>query len=71
MSATVTKAIIHKWSIYISGDVSFTYYDDGTYYYRIGIRDNYFVIDKRLTASPGFAGTENIDWENVEATVII
>ena len=41
----------------------YVYYDDGTAYYRKGVRSGYFVVDIRLTASPGWAGTENTDWK--------
>ncbi len=39
-------------------------YTDGSAKYRDGVRDGKYVIDKALTAT-GFAGTENIDWENI------
>ena len=32
--------------------------------WRDGVRSGLYIIDKVLTAT-GFAGTENVDWENV------
>ena len=46
------------WSI-----PQYVYYDDGTAWYRKGVRDGYYVIDIRLTASPGWSGTKNTDWK--------
>lgn len=43
----------------------YVYYDDGTAWYRKGVRGGYYVIDIRLTASPGWSGTIDTDWENV------
>jgi hypothetical protein len=43
--------------------------DENGLQWRQGIRDGYIVLDVALTAT-GFAGTENVDWENVDKTVI-
>jgi hypothetical protein len=37
---------------------------DGTGVYRIGVRDEGFVIDVETTAT-GFDGDENTDWEEL------
>lgn len=42
----------------------YNYYAFGTSWYREGIRNNCYVIDKAITAT-GFAGTENTDWTNI------
>ena len=39
-------------------------YTDGVDTFRDGVRSGKWVIDVELSV-PGFAGTENIDWENV------
>jgi len=35
--------------------------------FRDGVRNGKYVIDKELTVT-GFAGTENVDWENIETS---
>lgn len=50
--------------VVIGGDQQYIYYTDGTYYWRKGVRNSEYVIDKTLTAT-GFNGSEGIDWENV------
>jgi hypothetical protein len=39
-------------------------YTDGVTIYRDGVRNGAYVIDVTLTVT-GFAGVENVDWENV------
>lgn len=34
--------------------------------YRDGVRDGKFVTDVEINHSPGFEGTEDIDWENLK-----
>lgn len=41
-------------------------YTDGVSTFRDGVRNGYYVIDKALTPT-AFAGTEGIDWENIES----
>lgn len=40
-------------------------FSDGTNKFRMGVRNENFVIDKALTET-GFNGDENTDWENIE-----
>ena len=65
---TVYRGRLNHWSIYTGivpeVPVQYVYYDDGTEYWRKGVRDGVYVIDHALN-SIGFLGTENIDWENV------
>jgi hypothetical protein len=44
---------------------TYVYYDDGETWIRKGVRDGYFIVDIRLTASPGWDGTEDIDWQEL------
>jgi len=50
--------------VVISYDTQYIYYTDGIAYYRKGVRDYSFIIDKTLTPT-GFSGSENTDWENI------
>lgn len=59
----VTLAIIGAFCQSGFNLVQYVYYDDGTTYYRKGVRAGYFVVDIRLTASPGWTGAENTDWK--------
>jgi len=43
----------------------YVYFDDGETYIRKGVRDAQFVLDIRLTSSPGWNGIINIDWKNL------
>jgi len=43
-------------------------YTDGVDTYRDGVRAGAYVIDHALTAT-GFAGTEGVDWENIETII--
>jgi len=45
----------------------YNYYSAGAYQYREGIRNDYYVIDKVITAL-GFSGVENTDWTNIFST---
>lgn len=51
------------------GETQYRLFTDGGVIYRIGVRGNSFVRDRTLTAT-GFAGVENIDWENLETVSI-
>ena len=66
MDVIVTLGKLNRWSIYTESDpsVQYVYYDDGAYYWRKGVRNGAYIIDKALTLT-GFAGIEDIDWENV------
>ena len=33
--------------------------------YRDGVRGGKYVIDVEINHFPGFAGTEDVDWENI------
>jgi len=33
--------------------------------YRDGVRGGKYVIDVEINHSPGFSGTEGVDWENL------
>ncbi len=46
-------------------NISYVYFDDGETYIRKGVRDAQFVLDIRLTSSPGWNGIINIDWKNL------
>jgi len=45
--------------------VQYVYYDDGVDYWRKGVRDGYFVLDK-VIGPLGFYGVEGVGWENVK-----
>jgi hypothetical protein len=66
-TATLTQLIVFGiichggWSVPLIPQ--YVYYDDDVTWYRKGVRDGYYVIDIRLTASPGWAGDENTDWK--------
>jgi len=47
-------------------DVQYVYYDNGVAYWRKGVRNGAFVLDKTLTPI-GFMGIEDIDWECVKS----
>lgn len=51
------------------GETQYRLFVDDSITYRIGVRGNSWVKDRTLTAT-GFAGTENIDWENIETISI-
>ena len=51
------------------GETQYRLFVDDSITYRIGVRGNAWVRDRTLTAT-GFAGTENIDWENIETISI-
>lgn len=63
-TATLTQLIVigiicHSgWAI-----PQYVYYTDSTAWYRKGVRGGYYVIDIRLTASPGWDGDEDTDWK--------
>lgn len=41
-------------------------FTDGTDTFRMGVRDQSYVIDKELNDNPGFdGGIENVDWTMV------
>lgn len=62
----IIRAPLYRYSVCagIIIDQQYIYYTDGTYYWRKGVRDSKYVIDKTLTVT-GFNGTEGVDWENV------
>jgi len=64
MDVTVQFGKIHRWGLYEPSDIQYIYYDDGTEYWRKGVRGGAYVIDHALTLG-GFEGDENINWENV------
>lgn len=47
------------------GETQYRLFVDSSITYRIGVRGNAWVKDRTLTAT-GFAGIENVDWENIE-----
>ena len=47
------------------GETQYRLFVDDSITYRIGVRGNSWVKDRTLTAT-GFAGIENVDWENIE-----
>lgn len=65
MSVIIISPIyIYEVSVLSESDIQYVYYTDGTYFWRKGVKDSVFVIDKALTDT-GFNGVENTDWENV------
>lgn len=47
----------------------YLYYDDGgAVTWRKGVRNGNFVLDKTLDAT-GFAGVEDVNWENVKEVI--
>lgn len=69
----MADVIIHmgklaSWSIYTEEEPvvlpQYVYYDDGVDYWRKGVRNSTYVVDRVLTET-GFSGDIDIDWENV------
>lgn len=44
----------------------YLYFDDGLVYWRKGVRDSYFVVDKSPTGN--WSGDEGGNWTNVKMT---
>jgi len=53
----------------LGGGITYLVLTDGVTTIRRGIRDYYLVTDITLTPT-GFNGTENTDWENIEALMV-
>ena len=67
MDIIVHLGKLNRWHVSVGKipPVQYIYYDDGTGFWRKGVRGNYFVYDKALTPM-GFDGDEGIDWINVK-----
>lgn len=46
---------------------TYRYYNDGTGYYREGVRDGKYVLDKLLPGG-SWSGAEDVGWENLETS---
>jgi len=55
----------HEFGATALYDYQYVEYTDGVDTFRDGVRDTYYVIDKELNSFMGFAGTEDVDWENI------
>ena len=68
MDVLVSLGKLNRWSVNSEVvpevPIQYIYYDDGTAYWRKGVRDGIYVIDHTLNPI-GFLGSEDIDWENV------
>jgi hypothetical protein len=51
------------YDLSVTGTTQYIHLAAGGFIVRLGVRGNYFVRDRELTAT-GFAGSENTDWEN-------
>lgn len=51
------------------GETQYRLFVDDSITYRIGVRGSSWVRDRTLTVT-GFAGIENVDWENIETISI-
>ena len=47
----------------VNGPPQYMVFEEGEQQWRIGVRGGKYVRDKTLTTT-GFAGTEDVDWEN-------
>ena len=67
MDIIVHLGKLNRWHVSVGKipPVQYIYYDDGTGFWRKGVRDGYFVLDKSLMPGGGFEGQEGINWINV------